>query len=52
LTDVVSSEEIGVALRQELPVAEIGARLIDLANERGGPDNISVVIAAVGAANG
>jgi protein phosphatase len=51
LHDVVTTEELESALRQRRPVAEIGGALIALANDRGGPDNISVVIAAVGGAN-
>jgi serine/threonine protein phosphatase PrpC len=47
LTDHVASEEIG-AIVAETPAAETAARrLIDLANQRGGHDNITVVVARV-----
>jgi serine/threonine protein phosphatase PrpC len=48
LTGLVRDEEIGVAAR-ELPPSEACRLLVDLANLRGGPDNITVVIARVGA---
>ncbi len=48
LTGLVRDEEIGVACR-ELPPAEACRLLVDLANLRGGPDNITVVVARVGA---
>ncbi|HEY2253316.1 MAG TPA: PP2C family serine/threonine-protein phosphatase, partial [Planctomycetaceae bacterium] len=48
LTGLVRDEEIGIACR-ELPPAEACRLLVDLANLRGGPDNITVVIARVGA---
>jgi len=48
LTGLVRDEEIGIACR-ELPPAEACRLLVDLANLRGGPDNITVVIVRVGA---
>lgn len=48
LTGLVTDEEIGVACR-ELSPAEACRLLVDLANLRGGPDNITVVIVRVGA---
>jgi protein phosphatase len=48
LTGLVHDEEIGVAAR-ELAPAEACRLLVDLANLRGGPDNITVVVARVGA---
>lgn len=47
LTGLVSDEEIGVACR-ELSPAEACRLLVDLANLRGGPDNITVVVIRVG----
>lgn len=44
LTRVVGEEEIGQHLAALRDPAEVTRSLIDLANERGGPDNISVVI--------
>lgn len=46
LTRVVGEEEIGQHLADLRDPAEATRALIDLANERGGPDNISVVILA------
>ena len=48
LTGLVKDEEIGIACR-ELPPSEACRLLVDLANLRGGPDNITVVIVRVGA---
>jgi protein phosphatase len=48
LTGLVRDEEIGVVSR-ELPPTDACRLLVDLANLRGGPDNITVVIARVGA---
>jgi len=47
LTGLVRDEEIG-AVARELPPSEACRLLVDLANLRGGPDNITVVIARVG----
>lgn len=47
LSSMVRDEEIGSAV-SELPPAEACRLLVDLANLRGGPDNITVVIARVG----
>src|SRR5215475_13977574 len=46
LTGQVCDEEIGVLL-QSLPPADAAQVLIDLANLRGGPDNITVIIARI-----
>jgi protein phosphatase len=47
LTGLVKDEEIGIACR-ELPPSEACRLLVDLANLRGGPDNITVIIVRVG----
>jgi protein phosphatase len=47
LTGLVSDEEIGIACR-ELSPAEACRLLVDLANLRGGPDNITVLVVRVG----
>jgi protein phosphatase len=47
LSSLVRDEEIGIVAR-ELPPPEACRLLVDLANLRGGPDNITVVIARVG----
>lgn len=44
LSNQVSDEEIGLILGS-LPAAEAAQALVDLANLRGGPDNITVVVA-------
>jgi len=46
LANLVEDEEIGDALRS-LPLEEVPQALIDLANERGGDDNITVVAVAL-----
>jgi protein phosphatase len=46
LSGQISDEEIG-AILQSLPPDEAAEALVDLANFRGGPDNISVAIARV-----
>ena len=46
LTGPVKDEEIGAVLRS-LPTAEAARVLVDLANLRGGPDNISVIVVRV-----
>ncbi|MEN6368008.1 MAG: PP2C family serine/threonine-protein phosphatase [Thermoguttaceae bacterium] len=46
LSGQVKDEELGMVVRC-LPVAEAAQALVDLANLRGGPDNITVVIAKV-----
>lgn len=48
LTGLVRDEEIGVVAR-ELPPSEACRLLVELANLRGGPDNITVLIVRVGA---
>ena len=45
---MLEDEEIAVVLQDAGPVQAIADRLISLANERGGRDNISVVIARLG----
>lgn len=45
LTNMLEDEEIAVILQDAGPVQSIAERLVSLANERGGRDNISVVIA-------
>lgn len=48
LTDACSEEQIREELCQgDTELEEIAARLIDLANANGGPDNVSVVLARV-----
>src|SRR5262245_41433605 len=49
LSGPINDEEIGVMLRC-LPPEEAAETLVDLANFRGGPDNISVVVAQVNGA--
>ena len=40
---MLTDEEIGSAMMEDLPLGEMTQRLIVLANERGGNDNITVV---------
>lgn len=47
LSNLVAPEEIG-AILGVLPIDEAGRFMIDLANLRGGPDNITVLIVRVG----
>lgn len=47
LTRVVKREEIADAVTRASDTAVLCQQLIDLANERGGPDNITVVVARV-----
>jgi protein phosphatase len=47
LSGPVTDEELG-AILQCLPPEEAAETLVDLANLRGGPDNISVIVARVG----
>lgn len=44
LYSLVSDAEIG-AVCSEMPPVDAAPRLIDMANQRGGPDNISVIVA-------
>lgn len=44
LTDKVMDEELEKLLTQEGNIAKIGQQMIDLANKRGGEDNISLII--------
>ena len=48
LTAVVSDDEILNEVLKGEPGPEVLDRLIDLANERGGPDNTTVAITVVG----
>jgi protein phosphatase len=45
LSGPVRKDEIADRVRQEPDLSRLGSQLIDLANERGGPDNITVVAA-------
>ncbi len=47
LSNQVSDAEIGAIVR-ELPPTQAAKLLVDLANLRGGPDNITVIVARVG----
>lgn len=49
LTDVVSDDEISEVLAAGAEAEATAARLVDLANARGGPDNISVIVVRVAA---
>lgn len=44
LTDKVLDDELAELMQLDLHVKEIGKKMIDLANERGGEDNISLII--------
>ncbi len=46
---VIEEEEIERVLRKELPLAEVASLVIREANERGGPDNSTVVLLSVSA---
>lgn len=48
LSGQVAKEEIATAVSQDKDLVTISAELIALANERGGPDNITVIIARFG----
>ena len=43
LWDVLGDEEIGALLSGDAPVCRVAGELVDRANARGGPDNITVV---------
>lgn len=47
LTDVVRDEEINVVLRS-YDAGEAARELVNLANQRGGPDNVTVVVVHYG----
>jgi serine/threonine protein phosphatase PrpC len=47
LYKVVEPEELGDTLELEIPLAEKAIRLISRANENGGPDNITVILAEI-----
>ncbi|HEX3928285.1 MAG TPA: hypothetical protein VHW65_09810, partial [Gemmatimonadales bacterium] len=44
LSTMVRRDDIAQAVREEKDLSRMCQRLVDLANERGGPDNITVVI--------
>ncbi len=48
LTSMVSEEELGDILREDLPLEDIAADLVAAANEAGGRDNITVVLFRLG----
>lgn len=47
LSSAVSSSEIAGVVSAEAEVSAACSRLVDLANERGGPDNITIILARV-----
>jgi len=47
LSSAVSSSEIAGVVSAEAEVSAACNRLVNLANERGGPDNITIVLARV-----
>lgn len=47
LTEVVSNNTIGFVLSQDGSPQKTAEKLVELANENGGPDNISVIVAKV-----
>jgi protein phosphatase len=47
LSSAVSSSEIAGVVSAEAEVSAACNRLVDLANERGGPDNITIILARV-----
>jgi protein phosphatase len=47
LSGQVTREEIGAAATQEDDLVKVCGALVDLANARGGPDNITVIVARV-----
>jgi protein phosphatase len=47
LYKVVPPEELVATLELEIPLAEKASRLIARANENGGPDNITVILAEI-----
>jgi len=51
LTDMVSADEIGAVLAEAATPEAACRRLVDLANDRGGHDNITVIIAQFRAAD-
>lgn len=44
LTDKVRDQELDDFMKMSVDIKEIGQRLVDLANERGGEDNVSLII--------
>jgi protein phosphatase len=51
LSDVVTEEQIGQALRDQAELDECAAELVKLALAAGGPDNVTVVVADVAVAD-
>jgi protein phosphatase len=51
LSDVVTEEQIGQALRDQVELDECAAELVKLALAAGGPDNVTVVVADVAVAD-
>jgi protein phosphatase len=47
LTDVVDDEQMQAILQSKVDSPNLAQELVDLANERGGPDNISVIVAKI-----
>jgi protein phosphatase len=47
LSNAVSSSEIAGVVSAEAEISAACDRLVKLANERGGPDNITIVLARV-----
>lgn len=47
LTDVVDDDLLQQALQQDFHSSNLAQKLVDLANDRGGPDNITVITAKV-----
>jgi protein phosphatase len=45
LTEVMRDDELSEVLRKEMPPDDACRHLVDEANRRGGPDNITVVVA-------
>lgn len=45
LSGLVTKEEVAKSVSQDMDLVQVSAELIALANERGGPDNITVVVA-------
>ena len=47
LTEVVSNNTIGFVLNQNGSPQKTAEKLVELANENGGPDNISVIVVKI-----
>ena len=48
LSGMLSDSEIEMVLKKQLPVEERARNLVDEANEKGGYDNISVILVDIG----